>query len=175
MMRAFVLGLLVAAGGAALVFACSSAGFAPYCTGIPAGGCLYDESADGSTNCGADPTCAALYSANSSCAWTLVQKCPGYTPRPDGGAARDGSADASRTDAGFARDAHLRDVGFVLPPGAGGGPGCEDLESPDCPLEQAVVCGVGCCGCSDLYVCADGGWNDWGECDDAGEVVAYEY
>ena len=86
-MRAFVPLLLAVSGVGAVVFACSDAGFEPYCTGIPARGCIYDLTPDGSTNCRSDPTCAALYTADSKCAWTLVQKCPGNTPPTDAGAA----------------------------------------------------------------------------------------
>ncbi len=175
MMRVFALALPAAFAVGVLVAACSNSGFAPYCTGIPAGGCLYAASADGATNCSSDPTCAALYTSSATCAWTLVQKCPMDLPPTDAGAPRDGSADTRDAEAGFQLDAYLRDAGFVVPSGAGGGPGCEDLEFPDCSLDEALACGEGCCGCADLYVCADGGWNDWGDCDDAGAIVPYEY
>ena len=62
------------------------------------------------------------------------------------------------------------DVSIDAPPGAYGGPGCVDLEQPDCSLGTALACGgtADCCGCQDLYVCSNGGWVPWGECTDAG-------
>ena len=42
----------------------------------------------------------------------------------------------------------------AAPFGAFGGPGCADLEPPDCPLGLALSCNA-CCGCEDLFVCID--------------------
>jgi hypothetical protein len=60
------------------------------------------------------------------------------------------------------------DADIDAPPGAFGGPGCESLVVPDCALGVALACGAGCCGCEDLYVCENGGWDLWGSCGDAG-------
>jgi len=154
---ALVLGVLVSA----LAFACGDSVDHAYCTGIPDAGCPNPVS-----NC-SDPTCAAIYQPDESCQWTFLQSCPGYVPPHDAG--RD-SPRAVAVD-GLAFDGARRDVAVVLPPGASGGPGCEDLELPDCPVAEAYVC-QDCCGCQDLYVCVDGGWDLWGECNDAGTVEA---
>jgi hypothetical protein len=133
------------------------------CHDIPKGGCPAPEESDGNprANC-IDPTCAALYACDGDGHWSLVATCP----------ARDaGTSDArpmadARPEAG-----ERRDVAFV-PPGASGGPGCTELESPDCPLSIALDCRpTQCCSCQDLYVCADGGWDLWGECEDGGTIV----
>ncbi len=157
---AFPFAVVVVAYG--VVSACSDPTIDDYCMDIPKGGCPGEDG----TNC-EDTTCAAIYSHSSSCVWTFVQSCPNYKPPHDAGPP-DGSRDAAPD--GQLRDAHLRDAGFVLPPGAAGGPGCLDLESPDCPLDLALQCDD-CCGCQDLYVCVDGGWNEWGECGDGGGIL----
>jgi hypothetical protein len=64
-------------------------------------------------------------------------------------------------------DASVRDVSIDVE-GAFGGPGCVDLQAPDCPLGLAISCPNGCCGCEDLFVCRNGGWNLWGQCVDGG-------
>jgi len=164
MMRApgYGFALLVVACACVLAFACSSATLNEYCTGIPSGGC---PGADG-TNC-ADPTCAVIYSRDiTTCAWTFVQACPGYVAPHDAGP----SNDATDAAVDASPDVALHDAGFPLPPGANG-QGCMDLEPPDCTVEMAVECGKYCCGCQALYVCSDGGWNLWGECDDAGAAT----
>jgi hypothetical protein len=171
-MRALVLVAGVAFVGAALAFACNDPVLDTYCTGIPTGGCpsdnpstcVHDAGSDGYTG---DPTCAAIYSHTPDCIWSLVQTCPGYVAPHDAGV--DATLDAH--DAATTKDAARRDAGFEIPEGAGGGPDCADLESPDCPLEEALVCGASCCGCQTLYLCENGGWNVWGECDDGGTLV----
>jgi hypothetical protein len=61
------------------------------------------------------------------------------------------------------------DASIDAPPGAFGGPGCESLVVPDCALGVALACGnSACCGCEDLFVCENGGWELWGTCGDAG-------
>jgi len=158
-MRRLTFAFCLAALGCALAFACSDTTINKTCTGIPKGGCPGDDS----TNC-VDTTCEAIYSNDSACVWSFVQKCPGYIPP------HDGPPDAL-TEAGDAvAEAPLPDAGFTLPSGAAGGPGCEDLENPDCSVATAVACGKYCCGCEDLYVCVEGGWNLWGGCTDAGLV-----
>jgi len=158
--------------GAALAFACSDPTLESYCTGIPTGGCpsddpstcVHDAGPDGAPG---DPTCAAIYTHSPSCVWTLVQTCPGFVPAKDAARPHD-AADATS-------DVHpkLRDAGFTLPEGAGGGgDACIDLESPDCPLELALECGDTCCGCETLYVCSSSGWSVWGECVDGGVMAS---
>jgi hypothetical protein len=162
MNRILASALAAALLGYALATACTEAPVHDYCTDIPVGGCPGLDA----MNC-EDTTCAAIYSDNdSSCVWTLVQKCPNYKPPVDAG--HDGDAADGSSD-GSPRDASLRDAGFLLPQGANGGPGCPDLEAPDCPVELALQCAY-CCGCQDLYVCVDAGWNLWGECDEGGGV-----
>ena len=160
---------VVAVAITGLGFACSDNAFVPYCTGIPAHGCIAAE-VDATGTC-ADPTCAAVYSSNASCQWTFVASCPNYEAPMDAGHtdAADGGTSAADADSG--EDVHYRDAGFPLPEGAAGGPGCMDLQSPDCPLQLATACGRGCCGCETLYVCTNGGWNIWGECGADGGLV----
>ncbi|MGH7294381.1 MAG: hypothetical protein ACRELB_05600 [Polyangiaceae bacterium] len=124
------------------------------CGDLPRPACPEDNGADVCS----DVICASVYACNDG-HWTFVASCPGYDPdaaanqgvkTPEGGAGADVSIDA--------------------PPGAFGGPGCIDLESPDCALGTALACSgtPGCCDCEDLYVCEDGGWALWGQCGDAG-------
>jgi hypothetical protein len=133
-----------------LFIACDSGGVPVTCYDIPDGGCPVQ----GGVEC-EDPTCAAAYNCEPDGGWSLAYACPAH----DGGVDDVGS-EATVSDAGYDIDA---------PPGAFGGPGCEDLEPPDCPLGLVLVCNS-CCGCEDLYVCDDGGWDPWGECTDAGPV-----
>ena len=108
-----------------------------------------------------DPTCASMYACQSG-TWTFVKTCPNYNP--DAGVQPVEASDDS---------ASAPDVPLDVPPGANGGPGCVDLESPDCSLGTALACGSspGCCDCQDLYVCDNGGWTFWGECADGGVVA----
>ncbi len=127
--------------------ACQEASTADTCKGIPEGGCPLSHGAA----CD-DPACIAAYACTPSGAWKLDHACP---PRVDAGG----------VDLADASDARVpRDVSIDVP-GANGGPGCANLEPPDCPLGLAVLCGDGCCGCEDLFVCTDGGWNPWGTCE----------
>ena len=89
--------------------------------------------------------------------------CP---PREAGAldAALDGDADAA-PDTSLPRF----DASFIdAPPGYNGGPECDGLEQPDCPLGDILACPSGCCNCEDLFYCQNGGWNHWGYCDDTG-------
>lgn len=131
-----------------LFWACSEEPVARPCRNVPDGGCplSYGKACD-------DPACAAAYACEPGGAWRLDHVC----------AARDGAADAPQPG-----DAGARDVDIDVP-GAFGGPGCAGLQAPDCPLGTALVCPNGsCCGCSDLFVCRDGGWDPWGTCSDGG-------
>jgi hypothetical protein len=93
--------------------------------------------------------------------WVFDHACP---TRPDAG--HDAALDAMDGSV-----ATLRDVEVDVP-GANGGPGCADLEPPDCPLALALACGsAGCCGCEELFVCKDGGWSSWGTCTGSGIIA----
>jgi hypothetical protein len=134
------------------------------CHDIPEGGCPapLETDAGPTANC-ADPACSALYACVGDGGWSLIAKCP----LREGGAVDAHSAEDARREGG-----QLRDVAFEVPPGASGGPGCTDLESPDCPLSLGLACPSDqCCCCQDLYVCLDGGWDIWGYCDDGGSIV----
>jgi hypothetical protein len=134
----------------ALFVACDDEAVPPPCTNIPAGGC---PSSHGAAACD-DPSCEAVYVCLPNQSWQLDHACP----------ARDA---ATPPDAQPGTTPEL-DASIDAPPGAYGGPGCEDLEQPDCPLGVALACGAGCCDCQDLYVCEDGGWSFYGTCGDAG-------
>ncbi|WP_394834152.1 hypothetical protein LVJ94_47365 [Pendulispora rubella] len=144
--------LLLGAGAALLTLAAVAAGcedslitLAP-CGEIPAGGCPRR----GDT-C-ADVTCDAVYTCTEG-AWTRIATCPTREAGPRFDAGNDDA------DAAPPSDASWLDV-----PGSNGGPGCADLEPPDCPLGLAASCPNGCCGCEDLFVCRNRGWEFWGTC-----------
>jgi hypothetical protein len=111
----------------------------------------------------ADLTCASVYECDDG-QWVFVQNCPNSSPE-----AGVHPADASTEGAPKTPDAEPD-----APAGAYGGPGCTDLELPDCSLGTALGCAStpDCCGCQDVYVCANGGWNLWGACTDGGVVAA---
>lgn len=158
MKRIAIVGLALAAAAlAAIAVACSDQQIQS-CHAIPAGGCPL---AGNGAEC-QDPSCAAAYGCDETTGtWIFDHACPAQ----DGGNVQDASTDA---DAG--KDANF-DANIDAPPGAFGGPGCVTLQPPDCPLGEALICSAGCCGCSDLWVCNDGGWDPWGTCsDDAGIV-----
>jgi hypothetical protein len=147
------------------LLACSDPTF-QQCPEIPAGGCPGVDM----TNC-EDPTCSEIYQCQQSGVWRAVGSCPVREAGVDAGKTRDATFDADGMS--IPEASSFRDVDFVVPPGASGGAGCTDLESPDCPLEQAILCApTQCCGCQELYVCANGGWNAWGVCEDGGAIVA---
>lgn len=159
-MRAWILvsttALSLALAGA-FVFACDGEKIEVSCKEIPDGGCPRSGDAD---ICAVDPTCQAVY-ACTDLTWSLVTTCG---PRPFVDAApNDGSDGAPPSDASF--------FDGPLPEGAFGGPGCEDLQAPDCSLGLAATCGQGCCGCEDLFVCSGGAWNAYGYCQN-GQIVA---
>ena len=109
------------------------------CKQIPDGGCPKRGDA-----C-SDPTCDALYVCTEEGQWRLVQTC--------------GPHDASVSETSVREAGPPPDASFIDVPGAGGGPGCEDLEAPDCSLALAGACSSGCCGCEDVFVCRNGGWD----------------
>lgn len=152
----FGIGVAALAGAGAVAFsACrdDSPTVQP-CKNIPAGGCPRSRG----LAC-TDPACEAVYLCNEDGTWTFERSCPPRQPVPEA------SAPPPPVDAAVDRDA-----GFVLPPGSHGGPGCPTLQSPDCALGTAAGCPNGCCGCEDLFVCENGGWESWGFCGDAGPV-----
>jgi len=132
------------------------------CRDVPDGGCPSDH---GATVCD-DPTCNAVYACVNG-SWVFDKTCP---PHPHD-ASVDALADAT-SDATVDSTSSIPDVSIDVPPGAYGGPGCSDLQTPDCSLGAALACATvpGCCDCQNLYVCANGGWNAWGTCGDAGIV-----
>ncbi|HVJ91750.1 MAG TPA: hypothetical protein VM580_18240 [Labilithrix sp.] len=134
----------------AAVAACDDVVAAQPCSGIPAGGCPLSRG----VAC-EDPSCEAVYACRPGNVWELQARCPARE-----GASRDSGATGD-VDASAVVDASID-----APPGAFGGPGCAPLQEPDCSLGLALSCGVGCCGCVDLYVCEDQGWSIWGQCVD---------
>jgi hypothetical protein len=129
------------------------------CTGIPTGGCplSYGVACE-------DPSCTAVYRCLPNNQWELDHMCPPLEAgAPEAGLPASDAGDAS---------APPFDADIDAPPGAFGGPGCDPLQAPDCPLGTALACGTSCCGCEDLFVCQNGGWSAWGYCGDAGPVPA---
>lgn len=144
MMRAIAL-----FSAALALLGCSTQDEAHTCTNVPSGGCplLNGTACD-------DPSCVAAYACTPN-GWVFDHACPAH----DGGT-MDGAT--MPTDAG------ARDVDVDVP-GASGGPGCDPLQPPDCTLAFAASCPTSdCCGCEDVFVCQDGGWNTWGVCADGG-------
>lgn len=155
-MKGMVLGasVLLAAGIAGGVFvACrDDSPTAQPCRNIPAGGCPKSRG----LAC-LDPECKAVYLCREDQTWELERTCPERQDIPDTAPPPTPQDATSPVDAGF-----------VVPPGANGGPGCLTLQAPDCALGTALACSRGCCGCEDLFVCENGGWSTWGICGDAG-------
>ena len=169
MRRSTLLATVGAAAALILSVGCPDQSLVPYCVNIPASdGCPGSDL----TACNG-PTCSSVYACDHTTgAWSYVGACPAHDAGADVGASTD-AGDGAVNDS---RDAHAsgRDVNIDVPPGAWGGPGsgCPDLENPDCTLGSAIDCVRSCCGCQDLYVCADGGWNPWGTCNDGGQLIA---
>ncbi len=147
---------LGALGLVAIVTACADDPAIVPCKNIPAGGCPRIGNA-----CD-DPTCEVLYVCMADSTWKRDRTCD---PHEDAGPL-DASSDAIETGA---RDADFDVVG------AAGGPGCSSLEPPDCPLATAATCpsATSCCGCEDLFVCRNGGWEAWGTCGDRGVLTPF--
>ena len=147
--------LAVVIGGPAATSACNDPARVAVCNDLAAPGCPADQDADVCS----DLQCAAVYACDNG-TWSMVATCPNYSADAAAHPAEAGSGDA----------ASAFDAPFDAPPGAFGGPGCVDLQEPDCPLGTALACGGApdCCGCVDLYVCANGGWVHWGACVDGG-------
>lgn len=148
--RAPMVAVALVGAASALVasIAACDAPLATTCKNVPPGGCPLSHG----VAC-QDPECEAAYACTDD-GWVLHHVCP--------------ARDAGR-DANVVRDAALesasRDAAIDAPPGAYGGPGCGDLQAPDCALGVALGCTSGCCGCEDLFVCKKGGWSLWGICE----------
>lgn len=142
-----------------LLVGCDSEPNSVTCTDVPDGGCPLDNGA----NVCMDPTCNAVYACGADGGWILQQVCP---PHPHDASAPVDASDAGEGGAEF-------DVKIDVPPGGNGGPGCTGLELPDCTAAEGLACvnTVDCCGCVDLWVCDNGGWDIWGECVDGGIVL----
>jgi hypothetical protein len=124
------------------------------CRNIPPNGCplLADDS-----EC-SDPACAAAYACTEG-AWTLDHTCPGFDA---------GRADATTPAPADAGGVDCPDALFDAPPGASGGPGCNELVVPDCPLSRALFCDPAgadpCADCDSFWACEEGAWIFWGSC-----------
>lgn len=145
MIRRLLLLAVLAAG--VLFIACEDGTPPQHCQNIPAGGCPLS----GANAC-EDPSCSAVYACRADGTWLLDHACGPH----DAGAVVEAASPVQR------------DASIDAPPGAAGGPGCVDLQPPDCPLATALACSRGCCDCEDLFVCQNGGWSAWGTCGDAG-------
>ncbi|MDB5221261.1 MAG: hypothetical protein JWO86_9188 [Myxococcaceae bacterium] len=155
--RTCIVGGLIAAV-LAVLGACSDAATASPCSDIPAGGCplSYGVACQ-------DPTCEAVYSCQANKVWQLDHTCPPHeagVPAEASSEAGDGASDAP------SEGSRSFDASIDAPPGASGGPGCENLQAPDCSLGFALACPMGCCGCEDLFVCQGGGWNYYATCNE---------
>jgi hypothetical protein len=133
-----------------VAFACEDTSPPIPCREIPPNGCP-SSTADACS----DPTCLNVYDCVDG-VWKFDHVCP---PK-DGGAMIDAT-----------QGPPLDATAFDAPPGAFGGPGCADLQMPDCPVGTALECtSAACCGCEDLFVCSGGGWAPWGTCSAEGGV-----
>lgn len=143
---------------ACLLFAsaCDSVPTETPCHAVPDGGCPVDNGA----NVCEDPSCDAVYACVDG-GWSLRQVCP---PHPH---------DAAPASVDGGEGGSVFDASIDVPPGGNGGPGCNELQMPDCPAGEGLACvqTPDCCGCVDLWVCDDGGWNPWGECVDGGIIL----
>jgi hypothetical protein len=150
----------IVALGLVLAAACDDTPEATACHAIPERGCPIVATVDACQ----DPSCGALYACNDG-VWQLDHVCPARAA--DAGDAGDGyTTEASSVPTHAAIDGDA-----AATPGAAGGSGCNTLEAPDCPLALVLTCPANeCCGCTDLFVCADGGWSSWGACADAGQL-----
>lgn len=148
--RAFVLGTVIVAGVLALAAmpSCQDPPTVERCADVPEGGCPLAKG----LAC-QDPNCLAVYACRPNKVWVLDHTCPGN----EGGVTRDASTGDAEAGRPF-------DASIDAPPGANGVPGCGLLQAPDCALGLALACPKGCCGCEDLFVCANGGWSYWSTC-----------
>ncbi len=152
----------VVAGALAAVIACSSCTDDPAtvepCNDIPAGGCPLSNG----VAC-EDPSCTAVYACRANRVWELDHVCPPHEAGAAEASSEAGEAGDAASD-GPREGSRPFDASIDAPPGAGGGPGCEDLQAPDCSLAVGLACPMGCCGCEDLFVCNNGGWDYYATC-----------
>lgn len=141
---AVAIGLAAAIGVSA---ACDDTLIPERCGPLPAGGC---PRAAGDACL--DRSCSSVHSCSAG-RWIFDHACP---PRDAAAALPDASTEGGARPADAAIDAE---------PGAFGGPGCADLQAPDCSLGMARGCPTGCCGCEDVFACRSGGWARVGGCD----------
>lgn len=137
------------------------------CSDIPTNGCPVDR---GGT-C-QDVTCAAIYECLNG-AWILSQTCDNPL---DGGAGGGGSGIDGGAGGGLSPDGGP--CTMVTIDAGGATDDCMiDLMFPDCPYQAAEGCAQSACltGCSDFYICMDGGWYDVAYCDDNGQVVVTQH
>jgi hypothetical protein len=135
-----VLGLQVAATSA-----CGPDDAIVACKDIPDGGCPLASG----VSC-EDPSCKVAYACTAGGTWVVDHACPA-------------------TDAMIAEPVPpiVLDSSFDAPKGD---LNCVTLEMPDCPASLAEQCGVGCCGCENLFVCNQGTWTPYGSCDGDGGI-----
>jgi hypothetical protein len=155
MTRSLFLALLVPVGVAILAApACNNPPQPAVCQDLQPPACPTDLDADVCM----DVECASVYVCDNG-TWSFVQTCPSYSPE----------AGVYPVEAGPDASTEF-DAPFDAPPGTYGGPGCVDLEMPDCSLGTGLGCtgAEDCCGCTDLYVCDSGAWVLWGQCVDGG-------
>ena len=139
----------------AILASCSDAPTAETCSDIPAGGCPLSNG----VAC-QDPACTAVYACRPNKVWELDHACPPH----DGGVPAEASSEAGAAADASPEGSRPFDASIDAPPGASGGPGCGVLQAPDCTLGFALACPMGCCGCEDLFVCQNGGWNYYATC-----------
>jgi hypothetical protein len=146
------------AGALAVVMSCSDdAATVEPCNDIPPGGCPLSNG----VAC-EDPSCTAVYACRANRVWELDHVCPPHEGGAPEASSGDGGSDAASD--GPREGSRPFDASIDAPPGAGGGPGCEDLQAPDCSLAVGLACPMGCCGCEDLFICNNGGWDYYATC-----------
>jgi hypothetical protein len=155
--------LLATAAALTVAAACDDGGAIQTCEGsvIPSNAC---EVLEDDSEC-TDPCCAAAYQCVGN-TWSLAHACPGYSASK--------CSDGATTSVTNLQEAGVCDAAVALPPGANGGPGCIDLEPPDCPVGEVLTCGAASCvqsACEALWYCEDGEWWEWGTCDADGGLV----
>jgi len=149
------------AGALAAVMSCSDdAATIEPCDDIPPGGCPLSNG----VAC-QDPSCTAVYACRANRVWQLDHLCPPHEAgAPPEASTSEGGEGGDAASDGPHEGSRPFDASIDAPPGAGGGPGCEDLQAPDCSLAVGLACPAGCCGCEDLFVCNNGGWDYYATC-----------
>jgi hypothetical protein len=136
------------------------------CAEIPTNGC---PTGRGGTCM--DRSCAALYDCVNG-TWTFRQACENPVTGAGGGSPGTGRGGTG----GLGPDG-----GPCTPVNIDAGGQTDDcmvdLMSPDCPVEAAEGCAENVClrGCSDFFLCMDGGWIDVAYCTDDGGIVVTQH